>query len=292
MVPSLDRGPGDAGAVGRASPVHWFFPMRHRLLLIFCCLAAAFGSPQALAQQASPEEATRAPAAPALTLERLEALWASAGASLSPEAIEALRPEYERAKALLEETRANEAETARLDQERAEAASLLESIRVELAQPAPERALDLPEQPTVEQVQQALSAAQADLSAAQQRVRDLEAEQTRRSARREALPGEIAATRRLLEEHSEQSPVAVEEQPSESGCHACNKPNKDGNTGGVNAAHGRQHFIIGKAAHHAAIARVVQEVVQGTRNHHNQPQREHLVAGEACAQEGEVLREG
>jgi len=216
MVPSLDRGPGDAGAVGRASPVHWFFPMRHRLLLIFCCLAAAFGSPQALAQQASPEEATRAPAAPALTLERLEALWASAGASLSPEAIEALRPEYERAKALLEETRANEAETARLDQERAEAASLLESIRVELAQPAPERALDLPEQPTVEQVQQALSAAQADLSAAQQRVRDLEAEQTRRSARREALPGEIAATRRLLEEHSEQSPVAVEEQPSES----------------------------------------------------------------------------
>lgn len=189
--------------------------MRHRLLLILCCLSAAFGSSRALAQQASPQDAARAPAAPALTLERLEALWASAGASLSPEAIEALRPEYERARALLEEARANEAEASRLDQERAEAASLLESVRAELAQPVAERALDLPEQPTVEQVQQALSAAQAELSAAQQRVRDLEAEQARRSARREALPGEIAATRRLLEEHSEQSPVAGEEQPSE-----------------------------------------------------------------------------
>jgi potassium efflux system protein len=185
-----------------------------RFLCGILLLGALFGAP-APAQQDQSGQAANAEAAPPITMSALDALRSAADAIEDPERKQQVEDIYTTAKGLIEQARTLEADAARFEKERAEAPALLESIRQELAQPAAERSAGLPENPTVDQVQQAVTQAQAELSTAQQQVRDLESEQNQRTTRRDAIPGELAQARQQLTDLAEQPDVAGEGEPVE-----------------------------------------------------------------------------
>ncbi|MFG0276085.1 MAG: mechanosensitive ion channel domain-containing protein [Phycisphaerales bacterium] len=188
--------------------------MIRRFLCGFILIGAFVGFP-APGHQDQPGQASQAGAAPSITMADLDALKNAADAIEDPERKQQVEETYATAKSLIEQARSVEAEAARFEKERAEAPALLETIRQELAQPATERSASLPENPTVDQVQQAVTQAQAELTTAQQQVRDLEAEQTRRTTRRDAIPGELAQARQQLTDLAEQPEAAAEGEPVE-----------------------------------------------------------------------------
>lgn len=188
--------------------------MIRRFLCGLLLLGALVGAPAPAFQDQS-GQAPAAEAPPPITMADLDALKNAADAIEDPERKQQVEDLYATAKGLIEQARTLEADAARFEKERAEAPALLESIRQELAQPAAERSAGLSEDPTVDQVQQAVTQAQAELTTAQQQVRDLEIEQNRRTTRRDAIPGELAQARQQLADLAEQPDVAGDGEPVE-----------------------------------------------------------------------------
>ncbi len=158
------------------------------LALVFCALAVA-QSPTATETPADELTATAVEARLADLEARPgvdEATKASAVA-LYKDAVEELRRANELAKQSIEMRRLAD-----------EAPQLLESIRAELAKPPSEPAPEPPAGATLQQLEQALSQATADLQTARQTTAELQAETTKRNERRTALPEQIANTRQRL----------------------------------------------------------------------------------------------
>ena len=86
-----------------------------------------------------------------------------------------------------------------------EGPKLLKAIREELAKPLAEPNLAPPADATLQQLEQALSQANADLQAARQSVTELQTEANHRNERRTTLPDLIAAARRKLVEADDSS---------------------------------------------------------------------------------------
>jgi len=186
----------------------WTLPLILALLLL---VPAPVGARQTPPTQAGATEASPAP----ITMEALERAWTAAQGATDDETADDLRATYDEATALIEQARALEAEARQFAAQVAEAPETLQSIRQELSQPAAELGANLPPEPTVDQVQQALAQAQADLAAGRQQVTEVEAEQARRESRRAAIPGEIAQARQSLSDLTGQPVVAgADEAPA------------------------------------------------------------------------------
>ncbi len=102
------------------------------------------------------------------------------------------RGELERASAL-------SGQELELEAAASEAPALMESIRQEMSQPAPEPTISPPADATIAQLEQSLEEAKAQLELAERRRSELEGERTRRDERRSAIPGRIAQARDELE---------------------------------------------------------------------------------------------
>lgn len=89
------------------------------------------------------------------------------------------------------------AKIADLDQRVANAPILLEQIRAELAQPPP--AVEVPAEQSVQQLEQGLAQAEAELKAAREEALALENEAQSRTRLREEIPGVIARTRQEIQ---------------------------------------------------------------------------------------------
>ncbi len=190
-----------------------------RLLAAIAATATLFlatDAPVARAQDAAPEpplaearaDASAETPSAAELLERIEALRELA--AQDPNAVDAVDA-LDDARAALDQARTAEAERAEFERLAREAPATLESIREQLASPPPEPELGLPETPSVSQVEQALAEARAELDAARQNVRALEAEQEQRQARLKEIPARIAELREQRRSLLEDMPAAAPE---------------------------------------------------------------------------------
>ncbi len=96
-----------------------------------------------------------------------------------------------------------------------EAPMLLEAIRAELASPPAEPSLTPPEGATLQQLDQSLSLAEADLQAGRQNASELQSESTRRNERRVAITEQTARVRQQLADADD--PATVQPRESEAG---------------------------------------------------------------------------
>ncbi|MCW5777522.1 MAG: mechanosensitive ion channel [Phycisphaeraceae bacterium] len=96
-----------------------------------------------------------------------------------------------------------EAQIAEYDRLIAESPALLERIRAELSDPPPAPVVDLPAGATVQEAEQRLADAQAELAAAREELARLEAEPERRSQRRTEIAQLVAQGRARLAELDE-----------------------------------------------------------------------------------------
>ena len=103
----------------------------------------------------------------------------------------------------LRAAQAYEAQIAEYDRLIAESPALLERIRAELAEAAPAPVVDLPPQATVQDAEQRLAEAEAELAAAREELTRLEAEPERRSQRRTEIAQLVAQGRSRLAELDE-----------------------------------------------------------------------------------------
>jgi potassium efflux system protein len=144
--------------------------------------------------------------------------------SLTTGEVQRLRERAEEAKDLAEETKAKILETydkalARLeasvdwsnkaadfDRVREEAPEAAEAIEKELKADVPELWPELPEDASLDQLEQALTEVKLDLEAVNEQLSKLESEVTRRRERRKKVPELLAAARQRLLEAREQGP--------------------------------------------------------------------------------------
>lgn len=115
--------------------------------------------------------------------------------------------------ALEQAQRANEfvAQIAEFRRLAAEAPQLLVTIRAELAKPPVEAAVSPPAGATLQQLEQSISLASAELQAARQNTADLLAEASRRDERRAALPEQIARLRQQLADSDDPATIQPRE---------------------------------------------------------------------------------
>ncbi len=161
-------------------------------LVAWCVVALPSG-----AQPATPPEAPR--------LEDVERRLAAVGERTDlPEAARAeLTGLLQQTVDALRAAQGFEAQIAEYDRLIAESPALLERIRAELAEPAPAPVVDLPAGATVQEAEQRLGQAQAELAAAREELARLEAEPERRSQRRTEIAQLVAQGRSRLVELDE-----------------------------------------------------------------------------------------
>ena len=87
----------------------------------------------------------------------------------------------------------------------------LEAIRQELASPPKDPSLDLPQDATIQQVEQALTQATSALASARQVLTDLQAEPSQRVERRAAIPDQLAQARKRLTDLQAEPPIQARE---------------------------------------------------------------------------------
>lgn len=90
----------------------------------------------------------------------------------------------------------------------------LESIRQELANPPKEPSLELPQDATLQQVEQALTQATSELASARQVLTDLQAEPSQRVERRASIPDLLAQARKRLTDLRAEPPIQAREGES------------------------------------------------------------------------------
>ncbi len=123
------------------------------------------------------------------TIGNLDAATKEAASNLYREALDALAQRAESA-----------AKVAEFDRLTAGAPELLASIRAELAKPPAPVQLNLPQDPTLIQLEQGLNQAQSVLLSARTESTELAAESTRRDERREVLANRLTELRKKLDE--------------------------------------------------------------------------------------------
>ncbi len=111
---------------------------------------------------------------------------------------------YREALAALLESRQAADQKARLAGEQAQVPAELEAVKAELAKPPVEMKPEVPANAGLPQLQQALEQVQADLKAARDRLKELEAEPQRRDTRRAEIGEQIANAQQRLEEINQQ----------------------------------------------------------------------------------------
>jgi potassium efflux system protein len=111
---------------------------------------------------------------------------------------------YRQAHDALREANAAAAQRAEYEQAIAQAPSEIETVKAELAQPPADAEPQLPPDATLVQLQQTLEQAQADLKAAQEKLKEFEAEPARRNGRLAEIPPQIAAAQNDVEEVEQQ----------------------------------------------------------------------------------------
>jgi potassium efflux system protein len=107
---------------------------------------------------------------------------------------------YRRAHDALRQANATAEQRAQHEQAIAQAPAEIETARAEIAQPPGEATPQPPPEATLAQLQQSLEQAQADFKAAQEKLRDIEAEPKRREGRLTEIPQQIAGGQNDLEE--------------------------------------------------------------------------------------------
>ena len=186
---------------------------------MFCVLAlqvalcaAALAQEQAAPQPAKPPE----PASVDLTVDAVQARLKQAedAKDIDEELKKKLVDSYKEA---LGELRAAEewaAKAQAFEKLRQDAPALLEGLKAELAKPPVEAKPDVPQDASVAQLEQRVTQAEAELTAAQKEATELEAEPKRRADRRVEAPKLLATAKQRLEDVTRQigAPPAAEPQ--------------------------------------------------------------------------------
>ena len=177
------------------------------LSIVFAVLAAA----PAHARQDVPPEATSAESAPTDDLVRQlrEAIARVEARDDLDEVTKASAIEsYNRAIASRRRTIELNNQAAEFRRSADEAPAQLEAVRQRLSGPAPETQPEVPEDATIEQLEQFRAQAEAALAQARERANELQSESTRRQERRTQIPTELASARQRLETLSDELTIA------------------------------------------------------------------------------------